>query len=197
MRPLLCLLWIALLSGCSPQEAEAPTPQGNEEQRPSLQIADLERRIHDIVNEARREHGLDAYGWRAVLSRVGRDHSCDMLSRGFFDHVTPEGTTPTERAEQHGVSCRTTDSDGRAFTGVSENLFQTHVYSGYEDWTQGADAWRIYAWQTADDIAVATVEGWLASPPHRRALLDPASLNHGIGVCIGDDDKVMVTQVMC
>jgi len=194
MRLLLVLLALGCAACADPEPVDQP--RGNEAKRPDLLVDDLERRIHAAVNTARRREGLDAYGWRPVLSRAAKDHSCDMMERGFFEHITPDGSTPSDRAERKGVTCRTQGTDGRMYLGVSENLFRTSRYSGYEDWTQGANAWRVYTWQSADELALATVEGWLASPPHRLALLDPSSQEHGIGVCLGDID-VLVTQVMC
>lgn len=195
MRLALLMMAFGLAACAEPEPADQP--RGNEAERPTLQIADIELRIHSKVNAVRRDEGLPPYEWRAVLARVAQAHSCDMAQRGFFDHVAPDGSTPTQRAYRRGVTCRTQGIDGQALLGVSENLFRTWLYSGYEDWTQGASSWRVYEWQTADDIAQATVNGWLDSPAHRQAMLDPTSEDHGIGVCIGEKDVVLVAQVMC
>ena len=57
-----------------------------------LRQASLER-----VNEARGEAGLDHLKLDAVLNEAAQSHAQDMLDRGFYAHVTPDGQDPMDR----------------------------------------------------------------------------------------------------
>lgn len=50
-----------------------------------------------LVNEARAAEGLGALSASGVLDEAARGHAEDMLARGFYDHVTPEGGTARDR----------------------------------------------------------------------------------------------------
>lgn len=192
------LLLALVLSACpSSPPPDVEVPRGNADERPDIRADLLARRVHDEVADARRRHDLRSYGWRPTLARTAEAHSRDMIERGYFDHVTPDGLTPADRADRDRISCQTQGGGGRIYVGVSENLFHTWLYRGYEDWAQGSASWRTYDWRTADEIAEETVQGWLDSPSHRKALLDPDALDHGIGVTIAEDGEVKVTQVIC
>lgn len=186
-----------VLSSCLTSSPAPPPERPESAPQPDVQEAEVERRVHDAADAARRAQRLRPYRWRNDLARAARDHSRDMIRRGYFAHVTPDGATPTDRATVTGVRCRTQTSSGDLLEGVSENLFRSWLYSGYQTWTQDGSSWRTYDWRTTEDLARETVDGWLASPGHREALLDPDSQAHGVGVAIGPDGEVMVTQVMC
>lgn len=52
---------------------------------------DLEAEMLALVNEERAQQGLRALAADPELVKVARAHSQDMLARGYFAHVTPEG----------------------------------------------------------------------------------------------------------
>ena len=202
LKPLLCTLACALacalaLSGCLQEPPGPATERPASDPQPVVREADVERRVHDDVQAERRRRGLRPYRWREDLARTARDHSRDMVRGGYFAHVSPDGRTPTDRATAHGVRCRTQTSRGRTLEGVSENLFRSWLFSGYQTWTQDGESWRTYDWRSSADLAREAVGGWLDSRSHREALLDADSQAHGIGVAIGSDGVVLVTQVMC
>ena len=64
---------------------------------------DLEARMLQLVNEERRAHGLGSLRVDPELTEVARAHSRDMLVRGYFSHVTPDGKDPFDRMRQANV----------------------------------------------------------------------------------------------
>lgn len=61
-----------------------------------------EARMLALVNEERTKRGLKPLAADAALRTLARDHSADMLSRGYFAHATPEGASPAARAAVAG-----------------------------------------------------------------------------------------------
>ena len=194
LKPLLCTV---VLSSCLTAQPSRTAERPESDPQPVVREASVEQRVHDEVAAARRARGLRPYRWRGDLARAARDHSLDMSRRGYFAHVSPDGRTPTDRATERDVRCRTQTTDGQSLVGVSENLFQSWLYSGYQTWAQDGTSWRTYDWRTTDDLAREAIDGWLASRLHRNALLDADTRAHGIGVAISPEGEVLVTQVMC
>jgi uncharacterized protein YkwD len=102
------------------------------------------------VNEARRRKGLPPLAPNPLLDRVSQEHAEDMLARSYFDHRTPEGLGPSQRAWAEGYH-----------SGVGENLV----------------AQRFSVEQAMKD--------WLASPGHRKNILDPGCRELGVGLAMG------------
>src|SRR3712207_1738656 len=61
-----------------------------------------ERAFLTRLNAFRQAHGLGPLRLSRTLGSASRHHSADMAARGYFDHVTPEGAGPGERAVAHG-----------------------------------------------------------------------------------------------
>jgi uncharacterized protein YkwD len=57
-----------------------------------------------LLNQERISRGLGALRMDPTLVLVARKHSQDMLMRGYFSHMTPEGTDPFARLRAEGVS---------------------------------------------------------------------------------------------
>lgn len=68
--------------------------------------ADLEADMLDLVNEERTKHGLRPLQADPEVAEVARAHSRDMFARGYFAHVTPDGTDAFERLRRGGVRFR-------------------------------------------------------------------------------------------
>ncbi len=58
-----------------------------------------EQRLFAFTNAERIANGLAALIWDEKLSDISRKHSADMLTRGYFSHITPEGRSPVDRAD--------------------------------------------------------------------------------------------------
>ncbi|MEY4745292.1 MAG: hypothetical protein RL272_1237 [Candidatus Parcubacteria bacterium] len=65
-----------------------------------------EARMLSLVNEERTKRGLNALVSDPGIARLARAHSADMLSRGYFSHLTPEGTSPSGRADAADIGYR-------------------------------------------------------------------------------------------
>lgn len=66
----------------------------------------------DAMNRERRGKGLRPLRLDARLSRAASDRADDMLERGYFDHVGPDGRSPFETVARNGYP----------FRAVAENL---------------------------------------------------------------------------
>jgi uncharacterized protein YkwD len=63
----------------------------------------LEVKMIELVNEDRREHGFAPLKRDAELTKVAREHSKDMLIRGYFSHITPDGKDPFDRMQEDDI----------------------------------------------------------------------------------------------
>ena len=57
-----------------------------------------------LVNAERKKKGLKLLNIDEELKKVARAHSADMLTRGYFSHMTPEGKDPFHRMKQAGIT---------------------------------------------------------------------------------------------
>jgi uncharacterized protein YkwD len=64
---------------------------------------DLEARMLEMVNAERARQGLQPLQPDPELADVARAHSRDMLARGYFSHVDPEGKDAFDRMRQAGL----------------------------------------------------------------------------------------------
>lgn len=65
---------------------------------------DLEQQMLQLVNSERKKKGLKPLVADEQLKIVARAHSSDMLKRGYFSHMTPEGKDPFYRMKKAGVT---------------------------------------------------------------------------------------------
>jgi len=159
-----------------------------EESKPNIYITELEQEIHNSINIERQNHGLSALEWDSKLSDIARSHSQDMSNRNYFDHYTPEGKGPTERAKAAGYNCY--KNFGSYYTdGIAENIHMGWLYSeiiyGWE---------TTYNWYTQSEIAFNAVNGWMNSLGHRENILTSTYDKEGIGIAISNDYAIYVTQ---
>src|SRR6185369_6927012 len=152
--------------------------------KPEIRIPDLEKLIHQSINLNRRVYDREPVMWDDQLGNLARAHSEDMVKRGYFKHVNPEGLTPMKRLEQAGYTkCRL----------VGENIYQNNLYSRVITEKKKTT----YDWNTMEKIAATTLKGWMDSPDHRNTILDKEYTLDGVGVAIASDDKVYITQIFC
>ncbi len=122
-----------------------------------------------LVNEERLRAKLPPLLLDDRLSAAARAHSRDMLVRGFFDHVSPEGLTPADR-----------------IAGVHRRHIGT---SGENIWGQtGANGGK------AGSVAALAIKGLMASPGHRENILRETFTHIGVGAA-GDGQHVRLTQL--
>ncbi len=160
--------------------------------QPIINETELEKQVHNLTNQYRTQNGLKALSWDDKLSNIARSHSQDMASRDYFSHDTPEGKDPTDRGTSQGYRCQKTVGN-LIYSGIAENLFQNNLY----DSVTIIGIVPIHDWNSQDELAKSTVDGWMESPGHRENILTKTYDREGIGVEIASDDKVYITQDFC
>lgn len=63
-----------------------------------------EKQLFDLTNAFRAVHGLSPLLWDSRVTIVARNHSKDMLTKGYFSHNNNEGQPPFERLQDYGIS---------------------------------------------------------------------------------------------
>lgn len=204
-KPLLRLFGLCLVAGiavgCSqsgPMERSQrlwspEMPSAIAKQAPSLDLQKLEYLIHEASNEARGHNDLRPLVWSDTIAFIARGHSQDMASHGYFSHVDRAGNSATERAAEVGLT-RQHRAGTMVLEGLGENLFATHRYAEYT--VHASDETRSYdvSWKTEKQIAEEAVSAWLDSPGHRMNLLSPTYRKEGIGIALGTNGTLFVTQ---
>ncbi|HTQ68195.1 MAG TPA: CAP domain-containing protein [Solirubrobacteraceae bacterium] len=109
-----------------------------------------------LVNRERTRAGEQPLREDAALAAAAQGHSTSMAVHGYFEHVSPGGSTPLSRIRESGYLSRSTPGYI-----VGENI-----------------AWGSYT----DATPAAIVAGWMASPPHRANILDRSFRDSGMGV---------------
>ena len=110
-----------------------------------------------LINAERRARGLAPLVANARLGRAARRHATDMVTRGYFSHVSPTGSSFADRLRRVG-------------------------YAGRCAWAGG----ETLAWGSGSLATPASrVRGWMNSPPHRAILLNATYREVGIGVVRG------------
>ena len=160
--------------------------------KPQIDINSLETSIHNLVNQERVRNGLSPLSYDSNLANIARKHSTDMVNDGFFSHFNMEGKDPTDRANEAGYSCR--KDFGSYYTdGIAENIFQNNLYDSIT-YINGIPS---HDWNSAEEIATSTVDGWMASEGHRENILTPHYDKEGIGIAISSNDGILITQNFC
>ncbi|MBR9678330.1 MAG: CAP domain-containing protein [Nanoarchaeota archaeon] len=160
--------------------------------KPEINISELEWRIHELVNVRREEQGLRSLQYDFELVEIAKNHSKDMVNNGFFDHVSLNGESPSDRAKKAGYTCY--KNYGTYFTeGIAENIFQNNLYTSVT-YLNGIP---VYDWNSLEDLAYSTVQGWMDSSGHRQNILNQDYEKEGIGVVISSNNELLITQNFC
>jgi uncharacterized protein YkwD len=114
--------------------------------------------IADLVATERARQGAPPLQRVASLGRAATAHAEDMVARGFFSHLSPEGSRLIDRVRATGY------------------------LDGWPTWEVG----EVLAWGGGElGTPPAAMRLWLDSPPHRRALNRRAYREMGVGVAEG------------
>lgn len=84
------------------------------------------REIFDLANSERIQRGLGLLTWDDRAAAVARSYSEDMSRRDFFDHYSPEGTSPYDRMKAANI-------------GMS--IAAENIAEGYENAIYSHEAW--------------------------------------------------------
>ena len=153
----------------APGGAVVASADGEGSDRPNA--TRIERLIAERANDERRERGLEPLANDPTLARVGESHSADMRERGFVGHKNPDGEGLRERYAAFGLDCP-----------GGENVYHSPT---------GGLA------RSPEALAEHVVAAWMDSEGHREALLRERFTRQGVGVAVGPDGGVWVTQDFC
>jgi uncharacterized protein YkwD len=112
-----------------------------------------------LVNRIRTHHEIPLLSPNDDLSSSAAGHSDDMVSRRYFSHFGPSGSTPFARVAETGYMA------GAAGCDVGENL----------GWGVGSNR----------GSPLAVVVAWMHSAPHRANILEPRFRDIGVGISRG------------
>lgn len=119
--------------------------------------AEHELAVAAAIDTARRGHRLRPLVVDDRLGVAAQRHAAAMVRAGVFSHAGADGARLVDRVRA----------------------------AGYLD---GARSWWLgeaLAWHSGNQTAGQVVDAWLASPPHRRLLLDPGARDVGVGMVPG------------
>ena len=111
-----------------------------------------------LVNRDRWLNGLPALIETPLLSQSAQGHAEDMMKRNYYDHITPEGKTPTDRFNQVGGT-----------GGVGENIM--HLGSSPSNYLNFG-------------LLEEFQRSWMYSKGHRVNLLTPNYRYFGYGIVV-------------
>jgi uncharacterized protein YkwD len=147
----------ALLLVANPTPANAAPCPGSDAAPSARTLNVAAGAIVCLVNVHRSTHGLRRLTVNADLAHAAGRHSRDMVRRAFFAHVTPTGTSPSQRIAEPGTRAAS------------------------PTWSVGEDLARGSGSLSTPD---ATVAAWIASPAHNRVLLDTHFREVGVGIAV-------------
>lgn len=87
------------------QPVEQPKQQQPTEQQSAL--SQFEVQVVELTNQERAKQGLAPLQIDEELSRVAREKSRDMATRGYFDHNSPTYGSPFDMMKAYGINYRT------------------------------------------------------------------------------------------
>ncbi|MCH7738207.1 MAG: CAP domain-containing protein [Chloroflexi bacterium] len=151
-------------------------------------ITTIESAVHQLVNFERQKDSLSVLSQDPELAEIARAHSKDMALNDYFEHENLAGLTAADRGIAVGYRCL--KDFGSFYTeGISENIFQGWFYSSFNP--------RGRNYMTLEELAFEIVDDWMNSPEHRQNILTETYDREGIGVGIGAEESVWVTQNFC
>jgi len=183
---------VTITGTTAPYSFTAP-PMGSSPEVPVINATSLSARIHELVNRGRRAHEVPALRTDPGLTSLALAHSADMASHGYFGHLNLQDRDATARGAAAGYVCHRQPDSYYTYT-IAENLFATYRYDSVL-FIHGTAT--MYSWKTEEMIAEETVDGWMKSPDHRENLLDRDLSREGVGVVIGKNDLVFITEDLC
>jgi LysM repeat protein len=132
---------------------------------PAAELVTVEEELIALVNTERKAEGLAPYTIDPELTRVARAHAQDMVARGYFGHITPEGLSVRDRLQAQGLS----------LDWVGENIIRS---------TRSAAETPSYA-----------MSWFMADRPHRLNLLHQHFNRIGLGVAQEASGWYILVQV--
>jgi uncharacterized protein YkwD len=157
------LLAVALFSALATSLATATESRAASCQQATASAASagagvVGRAVRCLVNAERAAHGLAPVRAAAHLRVAAQRHAADMVVKHYFEHVSRDGSSLTDRARRAGYL-----SGARRYK-LGENI----------GWGEAQLA-----------SATAIVRAWMNSPGHRAVILTPGFREVGVGIAAG------------
>lgn len=150
---------MAALSLAAPHGAQAGACPGADATPSKADAARIRAATVCLIDAERARRGLPRLRVDRSLAAMARRYARAMVRARFFSHTAPGGGTLDRRVRATG------------FAGA-----------GVASWTVGEDL----GWGTGTSATPRQqVAAWMASPPHRRNILEPSFRSIGIGVATG------------
>lgn len=125
-----------------------------------------------LVNEERAKAGVAPLALSDNIQLTAQWKADDMLNRNYFGHF-PETMDGQPNTENNTVNKEMRDLLGKSCLSSSENISTAH---GFVNHAKGA------------------IKGWVESPPHYKAMVDPSYESIGFGV---SNDYVKIVAHFC
>lgn len=90
-----------------PAQQQAPAEQTKEAAPATSEESAYEKKVLELTNQERAKAGVPALKLDVELSKVAREKSRDMQSKGYFDHNSPTYGSPFDMMKQFGISYTT------------------------------------------------------------------------------------------
>lgn len=164
--------------------AAAAVNLADEPAKTPAKTGDLEEQLLELVNNERAKEKAQALASNAVLGDMARAYAKKMADKDELSHSLD--VRPGERADRVGYDYRKIyEIIARSDAKFPEPL--TPALTG------AATAEHVA--RTNKESLGLIVQGWLDSPPHKKALLDPDFTETGIGIVRREKGKVYFTQM--
>jgi uncharacterized protein YkwD len=132
-------------------------------------VAVLQARALELVNQSRQEHGLPALKLEDKLNAAAQAHADDMFTRHYYGHASPEGRTAADRYVLAG---------GSRWRLIAENIANC---TGCPPPARVSVLRRLHA-------------SWLESPGHRRNILREGITHFGFGMVVDAEQQLYAVQ---
>ena len=95
----------------------------------AIDAAGFERRVFELTNEQRRNHGLPDLIWDDRLAQAARVHSIDMATNNLMAHIGSDGSTVGTRLQRVGVTNWSSWAENVASHATPEAVIQAWMNS--------------------------------------------------------------------
>ena len=141
------------------------------------------------TNEERELRRRAPLVYNEMLAAISQGHTDDMAERDYFDHLTPEGKDPHDRAVDYGYPYERDREDGTKVYGIGENIARFGTGKGVD--VEG------FGYVNPDDpiqLADIALTLFLKSASHKETLISPLYREIGISATLAKDGQYYIGQ---
>jgi uncharacterized protein YkwD len=141
------------------------------------------------TNEERERRNRAPLIYNYTLESIAQGHADDMVKRDYFDHVSPDGKSPHDRAVEWEYPHERIRENGSAIYGIGENIVRfptgNNVYVNKFAYIDPTDPIQ---------LANVAITSFLNSASHKETLLSDIYFEVGIAATMGHDGYYYLTQ---